>query len=154
MCASASEQVKSLTLSRKSDRFLGVGETSISSLIARHSSEETMCKLRLPTAVLVTVLLISIGCEKDDNSTESQLRGKIIGRISDARSNAPIVNATISTNPSTFIAASDSVGQYVISKIAYGRYTVTASKSGYTPGSVDVTVRSDTLSVADIKLSN
>jgi TolB protein len=112
-----------------------------------------MNKLRYPGLVLTMLLLMLIGCEKDDSSANSQLTGKIIGRISDARTNLPIIGASISTNPSTEVVTSDSAGQYGISKIAAGRYTVSASKSGYTPNSVDVTARSDTLVVADIKLS-
>jgi hypothetical protein len=112
-----------------------------------------MNKLRYFAAVLTTLLLMLTSCQKDDSSANSQLTGKIIGRISDARTNLPIIGATISTNPSTEVMTSDSTGQYNISKIAAGRYTVTASKSGYAPNSVDVTVRSDTLVVADIKLS-
>ena len=103
--------------------------------------------------VLTTLSLMPIGCEKDDSSANSQLAGKIIGRISDARTSQPIVGASISTSPATEVVTSDSTGQYGISKIAAGRYTVTASKSGYTPNSVDVTARFDTLVVADIKLS-
>lgn len=110
--------------------------------------------LRYPILALATLSLLLISCDKDDSSSNSQLTGKIIGRVSDSRTNLPITGATVSTNPATEIVSSDSVGQYVVSKIASGRYTVTASKTGYAQNSVDVTVRSDTLVVADIKLSS
>jgi hypothetical protein len=143
-----------LILGRKRARISTLNQAPISFTQNRSAAVGgDMNKMRYPGVVFTTLLLMMMGCEKSDSSANSQLTGKIIGRISDARTNLQIVGASISTNPSTEIVTSDSVGQFVISKIAAGRYTVTASKPGYTPGSVDVTVRSDTLSVADIKLS-
>ena len=112
-----------------------------------------MRALRCSHVALVFLILFTTGCEKDDSSTNSQLTGKIVGVITDARSNQAISGAAVTTNPSTETVATDSNGSYNISKIAAGRYTVTATKGGYLPGSMDVTARSDTLVWANFKLT-
>ena len=108
---------------------------------------------RLSTAFIVVLILYTTGCDNDDSSTNSQLTGKIVGSITDARSSQPLLGATATTNPPTQTAVADSNGSYNISKIAAGRYTVTASKTGYISASIDVTVRSDTLVWANFKLT-
>ena len=112
-----------------------------------------MHPLRYSCAAFVILTLYITGCEKSDSSTNSQLTGKIVGMITDARYNQPVVGATVTTSPTTETVTSDTIGQYVISKIAAGHYTVTAIKIGYAPGSVDVIARSDTLVWGNLKLT-
>ena len=108
---------------------------------------------RCAIVALVVFTLSMTGCEKDDSSTNSQLTGKIVGQITDARSNQLIPGVTVTTNPATQTVVTDSIGSFNISKIAAGHYTVTGTKAGYVPGSVDVTARSDTLVWANIRLT-
>ena len=108
---------------------------------------------RYAIAAIVVFTLYVTGCEKDDSSTNSQLTGKIVGLITDARSNQSIPGVTVTTNPATQTAVTDSNGTFNVSKIAAGHYTVTGTKAGYVPGSVDVTARLDTLVWANIKLT-
>jgi TolB protein len=90
-------------------------------------------------------------CEKNDSLTNSQLTGKIVGQITDARSNQLIPGVTVTTNPATQTVVTDSIGSFNISKVAAGHYTATGTKAGYAPGSVDVTARSETLVWVNIK---
>jgi hypothetical protein len=108
---------------------------------------------RYSRVAFVFLFLLITGCDKNDSSTNSQLTGKIIGQITDARSNQLIPGVTVTTVPATQTDVTDSNGSFNISKIAAGHYTVTGTKVGYLPGSVDVTARSDTLVWANIKLT-
>jgi TolB protein len=110
-----------------------------------------MNNMRFPIAIFI--ILILIGCNKDDSSTNSQLTGKIIGTITEGRTGSSIVGATITTNPATMTVTSNAYGGYSISNIAAGIYTVTAAKLNYLPSSVTVTAHSDTLVVANIVMN-
>jgi len=61
--------------------------------------------------------------------------GTIAGTVLDSSSN-PISGATVSTSPGGYSATTNASGQYTISSVPVGTYSVTASKSGYTPQTV------------------
>lgn len=58
--------------------------------------------------------------------------GSLIGYVKDASNNA-ISGALVSTNTGGYSATSSSDGSYILSNVAPGTYSVTASKTGYTP---------------------
>ncbi len=59
--------------------------------------------------------------------------GNISGVVTDALTGAVISGATISTNPATSNTTSNNDGEYTLSNIAGGNYTVTINASGYDP---------------------
>ena len=80
-----------------------------------------------------------------------QLTGQISGTVTDANTAQPISSAIVNT--STSQAASDLSGQYCMSQVAPGVYTVTASANDYETSSTVVTVTAGQTSITDFKLS-
>ena len=61
--------------------------------------------------------------------------GSIAGTVADP-TGALVAGASVSTNPMTSTAETDASGAFTLSSIPIGAYTLTASKSGYTDGSL------------------
>lgn len=61
--------------------------------------------------------------------------GKISGTVTSA-SGTPIVGATVTTTPGNYFAITITGGTYLIENIPPGTYSVTASATGYQPGTV------------------
>ncbi len=78
--------------------------------------------------------------------------GAISGRVVDENSGEAIAGATVSTDPPTSTVITDASGNYTISDVKEGSYTVKASKSGYLEGSVEVSVVSGGTAEADVQL--
>ena len=64
-----------------------------------------------------------------------------------------ISGATVSTNTGGYTATTDSNGDYTLSNVNAGTYSVTASKYGYAPSSAAVTVTAGSTSVANYTLT-
>lgn len=62
-------------------------------------------------------------------------RGTIAGTVKDA-GGTPIASATVSTDPATITAQSDSSGAFTLTSIPIGAYRVIASMTGYADGSL------------------
>jgi thermitase len=77
--------------------------------------------------------------------------GKIAGKISDASDGSPIEGTAISDG--TRSTVSDANGNYTISNVPEGSYTVTASKDGYETSSKNVTVLSSQTITANFSLT-
>jgi len=78
--------------------------------------------------------------------------GTISGHVTEEGTGTPIAGASVSTQPATTTATSDSQGDYTISDVTPGSYTVTASASGYMDDSTNVTVTAGQTSTADLAL--
>jgi len=100
---------------------------------------------------LIFFLLIP-SCKKDDNPTQPST-GNIQGRITNAGDGTVIIGASVQTNPATSTVNTNSSGDFVINDVTPGTYTVTASKSGFTTNSVNVSVVSGKTAAANIQLS-
>ena len=78
--------------------------------------------------------------------------GTISGTVTEEGTGTPIAGASVSTQPATTIAISDTQGNYKIDDVAPGSYTLTASASGYTDDSTNVTVTAGQTSTANLAL--
>lgn len=78
--------------------------------------------------------------------------GTISGTVTEEGTSMPIAGASVSTQPATTTATSDAQGNYTISDVDEGSYTVTASASGYMDDSTNVTVTAGQTSTADLAL--
>jgi thermitase len=79
------------------------------------------------------------------------LTGSIAGRVTDAADGSTIAGATVSDGVGT--ATTDANGQYIMSGVPDGTYTVTASAAGYSTSSQTLSVAAGQTSIADFALS-
>ena len=102
---------------------------------------------------VLTAFLLLQSCNKDDNTpTQSDSTGSIQGEVTDANSEV-INNATVVTNPPTSSVLTDQNGDYTISDVTAGTYTVKASKTGFSDDSVNVSVVASKTTTANIQLT-
>ena len=80
---------------------------------------------------LVCLLCITAGAQ--------ERKGTIRGRVTDA-SNSILQGARVQVEPTSQVAATDSQGQFVITGLLPGKYTITVSYVGFAAFSSDVTV--------------
>jgi hypothetical protein len=76
--------------------------------------------------------------------------GAISGKVTDSGNGTPVVGATVSDTIRT--AFTDASGNYTISNVLPGSYTVTASASGYTSSSQTASVVAGQTTAADFTL--
>jgi thermitase len=77
--------------------------------------------------------------------------GSIAGKVTDAADNSLISGATVSDGTRT--ATTDANGQYIISGVPVGSYTVTASATGYSTSSQGVSVVAGQAAAANFALT-
>jgi iron complex outermembrane receptor protein len=78
--------------------------------------------------------------------------GAIVGRVTDAKTQAPITGATVIVEGTRHSATTGNDGRYRITDVAPGAYTVRARYIGYAPSSASVTVNPDEEATADFGL--
>ncbi len=78
--------------------------------------------------------------------------GSVVGRVTDAKTQAAIGGATVVVQGTSHSATTGSDGRYRIAGVAPGTYTVRARYIGYTPGTASVTVSADQEATADFTL--
>jgi len=97
--------------------------------------------LRLPRlSALAFVALVFASCTGSTGptgpaGTPAVDKGSIAGKVADP-TGAPVAGATVSTTPATSTAQTDGSGAFTLSSIPIGAYTLTASKSGYSDGTL------------------
>jgi trimeric autotransporter adhesin len=79
--------------------------------------------------------------------------GMIKGVVTNAGGDTLIVGASITTSPATSSVTTNSLGEYIISNVAVGPYTISATKSGYNPGNTAVNVTTGKVATGDIKMN-
>ena len=67
-------------------------------------------------------------------------QGKLTGTVTDGLTNNPLPGANVFIESTSFGAAADAEGNYIISNVPDGSYSVTAGYIGYKSASSDVTV--------------
>jgi len=92
-----------------------------------------------------------IGCKAKPTET-TQVVTEITGQVSDKATTNIVSGASITTNPTTSSVASDANGNYTIPNLQAGQYSVTATKDGYSPATISVTVTEGNTSTADIQM--
>jgi uncharacterized protein (TIGR02145 family) len=100
------------------------------------------------------ILLLSFSFSCKDNPTDSEKTGIIIGKVTDSNKGSSISSANISTDPVTNTVTTNSTGDYEISGVNPGSYSVSASKTGYFTNSVEISVTAGNTTTADIALSS
>jgi hypothetical protein len=105
----------------------------------------------LPFLLIASVLTAS--CTRDNGPVTPSTQGAIAGRVLDA-GGQPIAGAAVVTTPATQAKVTAADGQFAFDAINAGTYVVVAAKSGYSPGSVTVTVESGKTATSDIVLGS
>ena len=75
----------------------------------------------------------------------------IIGVVADVDTN-PVAGAGVTTTPPTWSVSTDKSGRYIIKGVKEGVYTLRASKLGYAPTEVKITVHGPEFVQGDIQL--
>ncbi len=78
--------------------------------------------------------------------------GTVIGRVTDAKTQAVLTGATVVVQGTSHSATTGNDGRYRIADVAPGTYTVRARYIGYAPGAASVTVSADQEATADFTL--
>ncbi|GEM_PF-608888 len=79
--------------------------------------------------------------------------GKIIGKITDAQTNEPVLGAAVTVEGLRMGATTDADGRYFILNVPAGRYTLKVQMIGYAPVTqLDVLVNNDLTTRADFRL--
>lgn len=108
---------------------------------------------RFLTALVCAGLLV-VGCGGEDGSSGPRpTAGTISGQVTEVGTEVTLAGASVSMQPVTSPLTTDVQGNYTISDVAPGSYTVTATRSGYETGSATVTVSAGQTSTANIELA-
>jgi TolB protein len=93
------------------------------------------------------MVMLLTACE--ENTVEPVLYGAVTGTVFDARTNLPLSNVAISTNPATGSYVTDAQGRFSIDKVPVGTVGIIARKADYSQQTANVTVaQGQTLPVA------
>ena len=87
---------------------------------------------------VLLVFVVAFALAQGSMNAQSQ-KAKITGHVSDA-SQAAIQNAKVVVTPGTLVTTSDELGDFVLSGLAPGNYTVTVTSVGFKPLVQTVTV--------------
>jgi len=99
---------------------------------------------------LLTFIFIRMKCN-DNDINKPVNKGTISGKVTDSNGD-PLRGATVTTRPNTDTKVTGASGDYTISDILVGDYTVYSEKENYLPNSIDVVVRPGKTTSADIQL--
>lgn len=105
-------------------------------------------QLRITIGVVLTIILVSaVGC-----GTSSTLRGSIVGTIVDSQTGIGIAGASVLTSPSSQTVLTDVNGNFSITEVQPGVFTVTANAQDYNSNSVTVTIDSGMTATTNLVL--
>ena len=79
-------------------------------------------------------------------------RGRVSGRVTDARTGQPVSGATVVLEGTSWHATTDDGGHFRLADVTPATYTLSASRIGYARASQPVTVRADQEATADFAL--
>lgn len=103
---------------------------------------------------LMVLLMFIIGLNScTDDPVSPPQKGSIQGKVLNARDNTPIAQVSITSKPATSAVLTNDLGQFLLQLLDAAEYTITASKTGFTSGSVKVMVKDDQIVTADILLN-
>lgn len=106
-------------------------------------------RFALPISVFLIILSIS-GCESGGLVTEGA--SVIKGRVMDSTTSNSISGVTITTLPETSTILSDSVGNYTITGLSAGTFTVTAVKNNYYSRSITIDLADEDTATVNLKM--
>jgi len=93
-----------------------------------------------------------VGGQVTTYNTSLDRAGSVTGKVTDASTGAGISGASVSGGGSQ--AVTDNYGNYTLNDVIPGSQTITASKAGYAPNSVNVNVIAGTTVTANISLQS
>ena len=100
--------------------------------------------------IIVLIMIICVFTYCADDPISSVGTGSIKGILTDAETGSPISGVSVTTSPGTSALISDHSGGYIFSDIDEGSYVVKASKINYQTASVNVAVKKNETTTADI----
>lgn len=103
-------------------------------------------------AIIFIALLSFWGCSKDDPTTATATPGAISGVVTEAATGNVLGGAGIVTTPATSSTTTNTAGEFFITGVSAGTYTVTASHTGYRNASASVAVTAGNTAIANIEL--
>lgn len=110
-----------------------------------------MRTIKLIALILLPIIFFLSSCS-EDNPVQTPTTGTIQGKVTNATGDTLVAGANITTSPPTSSVNSDPQGNYNIPEVPSGTYTVIATKGGYNPGSVNITVAAGKSTTGDIHL--
>ena len=94
--------------------------------------------MRVPAVAALAVLVLA-GCK--DGLVEPERFGSIQGTVVAFDTGAPVPRAGITTSPASDAITAGDDGTFVIDDVLAGTYTITATRSGFSPSTATVLVR-------------
>ena len=107
-------------------------------------------RLRFLFALFATLMLGLSACE--ETTVEPLRYGAVEGTVLDARTNRPLANVSISTNPATGSYVTDALGRFKIDQVPTGQVGVTARKADYNSTTATLTISEGKNSPVSIQL--
>lgn len=101
--------------------------------------------------VLFLFLFLMVSCAKDAIDTETL--GNIEGKIINSETDQPVSNVNITTTPPTNAILTNEAGSFSLVDVPTGSYSIQARKAGFEGNSVNISVREEETSIANILLS-
>jgi len=108
--------------------------------------------MRKNIILIAIFVFVFISCKKEDSPVEPSEFGEISGIVTNEDEDTPISKVSIYTSPATSVVSTDENGQFEISNVEPGLYTVTAVKNGFDSLIVGITVTAGAISIADFIL--
>ena len=116
-----------------------------------HKASSKLIVIMLCKYFCLTLLTIFyLSCS--DNPTDSEMTGTIKGKVTDSNDGSSISGVTITTTPTTNTVTTNSSGDYEITGVNPGSYSVSASKTDYNTNSVNISVTEGNSTTANIAL--
>ncbi|MBC8183769.1 carboxypeptidase regulatory-like domain-containing protein [candidate division KSB1 bacterium] len=110
-----------------------------------------MKKISILLAAMVLFIFSLVSCDKS-NPTETEKTGSIKGTIIETINKTALGSVTITTDPTTTTVTTNSLGEFEITDVTPGIYTVSASKSDYYTRPTKISVTAGKAATADISI--
>jgi TolB protein len=100
--------------------------------------------------IVMSATLTFLGCQ--ENTIEPVFFGTLEGNVTFKRDTLPAEGVEISTNPASSVVYTDSLGDYTLTNIPTGSYSVIAKLEGFKNASKTVTINKEGITQADLEL--
>lgn len=112
-----------------------------------------MLKRYRPQIWMVFFILVLGLAQCTEEPYEPNIYGTIKGQVKDAESGNPLENVTITTQPATEVVVTGANGNYLISEVDTGKYSIVAEKTDYSSKILSVKVKQEDTAHVTILLS-